>query len=133
MFPINVNDFPSSCDDIVPFLYADDTNCVYIRPKNAMLTLQDEVEHILSWMAKNKLSLDIGKTELVHFLSCRDETVKMPNTIQFPTKSVKYLGVHLDKNLNFESHVQCVLGKLGKHASLIMRLRHFCKSSIVIR
>ena len=53
MFLIYVNDFPSSCDDIVPFLYADDTNCVYIRPKNAMSTIQDEVEHITSWMAKN--------------------------------------------------------------------------------
>ena len=31
LFPIYVNDFPSSCDDIVPFLYADETNCVYIR------------------------------------------------------------------------------------------------------
>ena len=27
-FVIYVNDFPSSCDDIVPFLYADVTNCV---------------------------------------------------------------------------------------------------------
>ena len=56
MFLIYVNDFPSSCDDIVPFLYADDTNCVYIRPKNDMSTLQ-EFEHIQSWMAKNKLNL----------------------------------------------------------------------------
>ena len=29
LFLIYVKDFPSSCDDIVPFLYADDTNCVY--------------------------------------------------------------------------------------------------------
>ena len=75
-FLIDVNDFPSSCHDIVPFLYADGTNCVYIRPKNAPSTLQDKVEHIPSWMATNKLSLHIGKTELVHFLSCRDESVK---------------------------------------------------------
>ena len=25
---------PSSCDDIVPFLYADDTNCVYSTEKS---------------------------------------------------------------------------------------------------
>ena len=56
MFLKYVNVFPSSCDDIVHFLYADDTNCVYIRPKNAMSTLQDEVGHIPLWMAKNKLA-----------------------------------------------------------------------------
>ena len=31
-------------------------------------TLQDKVDHIPSWMAKNELSLHIGETELVHFL-----------------------------------------------------------------
>mgnify|MGYP000940316211 CR=1 FL=1 len=133
LFLIYVNDFPSSCDDIVPFLYADDTNCVYIRPKNATSTFQDKVEQIPTWMAKNKLSLHIKKTELVHFLSCRDETVKVANTTIPPTKSVKYLGVHLDKNLTYEAHVQCVLGKLAKHVSVVMRLRHFCESSLAIR
>ena len=98
-----------------------------------MSTLQDEVQHIPSWMAKNILSLYIGKTDLVHFLSCQDENVKMANTITSPTKSVKYLGVQLDKNLTFEAHVQSLLGKLAKHVSVIMLLTHFCKSSIVIR
>ena len=37
----------------------------------------------------------------------------MANTIKSPTKSVKYLGVHLAKNLTFEAHVQSLLGKLG--------------------
>ena len=92
-------------------MYADDTNCVYIRPKNATSTLQDKVEHIPSWMAKNKLSLQIGKTELVHFLSCQDEGGKMAYTTLSPTKSVKYLCVHLDRNLTFEDHVQNLLGK----------------------
>ena len=87
MFLKYVNDFPNSCNDIVPFFYADDTNCVYIRPKNAMSTLHDEVKHKPSWMAKNKLSPHIGKSELVHFLSCRDENVKMANSIISPTKS----------------------------------------------
>ena len=131
MFLIHVNDFPSTCDGIVPFLYADDTNCVYIRPKNA--TLQDKVEHIPSWMAKNRVSLDIGKAELLHFLSCLDENVKMGNTTISPTKSVTYVGVHLDKNLTFEAHVQSVLGKMAKHVSVVMLLRRFCKSSIVVR
>ena len=46
LFLINVNDFPSFRDDIVPFLYADDTNCVYIRTQNATSTLQDKFEHL---------------------------------------------------------------------------------------
>ena len=95
-FLVFVNSFPGSCDDIVPLLYADDTNCVYIRAKNTTLTRQDKVEYLPSWMAKNKRNLHIGRTEVVHFLSCRDESVKMANTIISPIKSVKYLGVHVE-------------------------------------
>ena len=46
LFVIYVNDFPNSCKNIIPFLFADDANCVYARPKNETSTLQDEVEHI---------------------------------------------------------------------------------------
>ena len=72
------------------------------------------------------MSLHIGKTKLVHFLSCQDESVKMANSTISATKSVKYQGVHLDKKLNFEAHVQSGLGKMAKHVSVVMRWRHFC-------
>ena len=56
--------FPSSCSDIVPFLYAVDTNCVQIRPENATSTLQDDVEYITLWMSKHNWSVHVRKTEL---------------------------------------------------------------------
>ena len=55
------------------------------------------------------------------------------NTIYiYATKSVKYLGVHLVQKLTFEGHIQSVLGKMAKHVSVVIRLRHFCKSSMVV-
>ena len=84
-------------------------------------------------MAKNKLSLHFEKTELVHFLSCRDESVTMGNTTISPTESMKHLGVSLAKNLTFDAHVQSVLGKMAKHVSVVMRLRYLRRSSIVVR
>ena len=59
LFIIYVNDFPNSCKNIIPFLFADDANCVYARLKNETSTLQEEVEHIPGWMAMNKLSQNI--------------------------------------------------------------------------
>ena len=90
-----VNDFPNSCKIIFPFLFADDANCVYARPKNETSTLQDGVEHIPGWMAMNKLSQNIPKTELVHFLNCKDESIVMKNTEITCTEYVKYLGISL--------------------------------------
>ena len=115
----------------IPFLFADDANCVYARPKNETSTLQDEVEHIPGWMAMNKLSQNIPKTELVHFLNCKDESIVLKNTEITCTDYVKDLGILLDKNLT--SNVKRVLNKLAKHVSIINRLRHFTSSSVVIR
>ena len=90
---------------------------MYIRLKTATSTLQDKVEHIPSWMAKNKLNPRIRRPELVQLLSCRDKSGKLANTTIFPSKTVKYPDVHLDKNLSFEAHVESILGKMAKHVS----------------
>ena len=60
-----------------------------------------------------------------HFLSCRDESVKMANTTTSPTKFVKDLGTPLDKNVTFEAHIQSVLGKTARHVSVVTQLRVF--------
>ena len=133
LFIIYVNDFPNSCKNIIPFLFADDANCVYARPKNETSTLQDEVEHIPGWMATNKLSQNISKTELVPFLNFKDESIVLKNTEITCTEYVKYLRNLLDKNLTYGFHVKRVLNKLAKHVSIINRLRHFTSSSVVIR
>ena len=117
----------------IPFPSADDANCVYARPKNETSTLQDEVEHIPGWMAMNKLSQNIPKTELVYFLNCKDESIVLKNTEITCTEYVKYLGILLDKILTYGFHVKRVLTKLAEHVSIINRLRHFTSSLVVIR
>ena len=133
LFIIYVYDFPNSCKNIISFLFADDANCVYARPKNETSTLQDEVEHIPGWMAMNKLSQNVPKTELVHFFYCKDENIVLKNTEITCTEYVKYLGILLDKSFTCGFHVKRVLNKLAKHVSIINRLRHFTSSSVVIR
>ena len=48
-------------------------------------------------------------------LSWRDEVVKNVNTTISSTQFVKCMGVHLNKNLTFEAHVQNVLVEMAKH------------------
>ena len=81
----------------------------------------------------NKLSQKFPKTELVHFLNCKDESIVLKKTEITCTEYVKYLGILLDKNLTYGFHVKRVLNKLAKHVSINNRLRHFTSSSVVIR
>ena len=51
LFILYVKDFTTSCTKSVPFFFTDETICVHICPKDDILTLQENIEQIVSWMA----------------------------------------------------------------------------------
>ena len=40
-------------------------------------------------------------------------------------ESAKYLGIHIDTKLSFQSHIKHVVKRLSKQLSVIARLRHY--------
>ena len=104
---------------------ASNTYCVYIRTQNATSTLQYNVEHIPSWMAKNKLGLHIGTTEIVNFLSFRNKNVKMGNSTTFPTKFygsskvVRYYNIYMKPIIQYGLLVYGCMRK-GKSKDILL-------------
>ena len=50
----------------------------------------------------------------------------MTISISFPQKNyIKYLGIYIDKNLNWASHIQHINSKISKNLGILFRLRHF--------
>ena len=82
------------------------------------------------WLAANKLTLNITKTEFLLIGSKQrllKTTMKLTAPInQFPIKqvSVKSLGVHIDENLTWECHVNELSKKIASGISAIKRIRH---------
>ena len=76
------------------------TLIVFTWEKKDSCSLQDEVEHIPEWMAKNKLSQNIPKTSLILFLNWKDDNLVFNKTKRFCPEYVKYLGVLFDKNFS---------------------------------
>ena len=50
-FIIFINDFANCCKDIVPFIFADDTNCLYSRD-NIDLNFNTALQNIPNWISK---------------------------------------------------------------------------------
>ena len=48
------------------------------------------------------------------------------------SKSVKYLGVHIDEHLNWKSHITNVAAKLRRANGAISKLRHFVLTKILV-
>ena len=108
LFLLYVNDF-QNCSKILDFhLFADDTNIFHAHKSITALEeiTSEQLNLVHEWLCANKLSLNIEKSNFVIFhpiqkkliytvtIATRDKSLKQEDNI-------KYLGIIIDKNLNW--------------------------------
>ena len=81
-------------------------------------------------MSANKISFKVEKTELVIFKSLRkvlfDEIkIKLTGKRLYPSNSVKYLGVRIDKFLHWHDQVNNIAVKLNRANALLLKIRNY--------
>ena len=84
----------------------------------------------MHWLNANKISLNVGKTELVFFKPRKKQpdynlSIKLNGKTLSITPSVKYLGVKIDSNLNWKEQQNSVAIKLNKANAILSKLRHY--------
>ena len=83
---------------------------------------------LTKYFASLKLQVNPSKTEFILFSRNRNfsenESIKIGSEIITESKSVKYLGVHIDKNLSFQDEVKHILEKLAGGIKTIYKLRN---------
>ena len=100
-------------------------------------TINKELENVSDWLMANKLTLNLSKS---NFLLIRPSQKKLARKIELmlnkePLKEVdeaKYLGVLIDKNLNWKPHIQNVNTKISKGIGILSRVRHFVPQSTLL-
>ena len=89
-------------------LFADDTRLLLsnICKKNLQNEAKTELENLHLWMDANKVTLNSSKSNvmLINF-KLRDKgkfgNIKTEKSEIYVTSTVKYLGIYIDKELNF--------------------------------
>ena len=69
LFLIYINDLALICQHTMPIFFADDSN-LFLEGNNlnaVQRRLNEELENISTWLKVNRLSLNIGKTQLMIF------------------------------------------------------------------
>ena len=61
-----------------------------------------------------------------HGFSLGTQMIQVSNT-------VKYLGVTVDRNLNFKERISYLLRKLGKHLGIISKIGHFFSKYVLLK
>ena len=132
LFIIYINDLPAAVKQFETIIYADDTtlfSSLYKTNANSTdtLLLNEELSMISDWLKVNKLSLNVAKTKAIMFhtpqrrVSYPDlyiDDVKIDYVNEF-----NYLGLILDKHLNWKSHTNMISKKVSKTIGIMSKFK----------
>ena len=88
------------------------------------------MKDLSKWLSANKISLNVEKTELVIFKSPRKVLldgikIKLSGKRLYPSNSVKYLGIKLEKFLHWHDQVNSISVKLNRANALLLKIRNY--------
>ena len=106
-------------------LFSDDTNMFYTD--NTVEKINDimnrELELLYTWFKVNKLSLNVLKNKMI-FTKKRlkkDVLLRFRNVVIDRVTVLKFLGVFIDENLNWKSHIKYFETKMSKIIGILYR------------
>lgn len=125
LFLIMVNDLIPLKSDY--WKYVDDMSISEVIPRNGVSNMQSELDHISSWATNNYMKLNMKKCKELRKSFLHDK----PNLSQLyidgapidTVDSAKVLGVSLQNDLKWKSHVDNITKKAAKRLYIIRVLK----------
>ena len=116
LFNIFINDLNFCVPNVSLRLYADDTTAYLsdVSPTILEFSFNKDLQTLSSWFESNHLTVNSTKT--LEFL-----------------RSIKILGVTLDKDLSYKEHISDQLKKAYAKASALRRIRRFLPHDAMIK
>ena len=129
LFLLYVNDMSNSSSILNFTQFADDTTLTHSGPNLEILTneIETELEKVLEWLLANKLIINLRKTHSMLFTNKRvDRTIRIQanDTILEQKKECKFLGVIVDEDINWKSHINHISNKVSKTIALLRLLKY---------
>ena len=129
LFLIYINDFPKVTSILKTILFADDSNFSFSHNnyENMVAIINGELKHIQQWTVANRLTINVEKTKMMLFtnrsISNNPPPVVLGECEISKSDCVTYLGVKVDSNLTFSTHIGHVTGKIAKITGILYKIR----------
>lgn len=129
LFSLYINDIKELAKSYEINLFADDTSLFCIAKdydeleRKANLALSE----CHNWLISNRLTINTDKTHFLNFSKTKDRNINLNinNTSIKEENETKYLGVIIQNNLKWESHIKKVIQTLNKQIPLYYTLRNY--------
>ena len=138
-FSIMINDLVNSSNKFKFLMYADDTTIYFnledFPIENREVLINNELEKVNKWLKLNKLAVNVDKTKSMLFHKRRPVTpiqFSMNNRIIDVVQHFNYLGIMLDADMSWKTHVAMVRNKLSRINGILHRLKYIYPQSILI-
>jgi hypothetical protein len=129
LFNIFINDIFGFVTDSSIYNYADDNTVSYSHEKADVLksTLETDSLSLINWFHNNKMKANPDKFQAISIgKKSRDLnlTFQLRDTTINTESEVKLLGVTIDFQLNFDSHISDICKKAAKQLNVLKRIGH---------
>jgi len=127
LFLLYINDMCNASCKLKFVHFADDTTVLIARDgiDVAVRECNEELLHVVDWLAANRLSLNIAKTSYMVFTDTKImdiPAVKISDKNVNLVKEASFLGVTIDCKLTFSRHVENLISKISRVVGIINRL-----------
>lgn len=133
LFILYINDLPNCLSNSIPALFADDTNITTSGSsiEDIRIKLNNQLDKLHHWLLANKLSLNVSKTEYMIIGSRQrltqistDPQISIGSQNIFRVTETKTLGVLVDGNISWKSHIDATCKKLSKAIGIMRRVKN---------
>ena len=127
IFNIYINDIFYFVDEEFLTNFADDNTSYTIDTdiKEIISKLETDTIRLLNWFEINYFKMNANKCKLLIINHENDISVSIDDNIIDASKSVKLLGIKIDKNLDFNEHVSTVCKKVNLKLHALVRISQF--------
>ena len=138
LFLLYINDLKNVSEFCFSVLFADDTN-MFITGKDMNVLcnqLNEDLRNVQEWLQCNKLSLNVLKTHYMVFTPrnklINDIDVKIHDVQIQRVYATKFLGVQIDAQLTWKTHIEYTCKKLSKCVGILCKARKKLYKSTLI-
>ena len=136
LFILYINDLQNSSEILSFICFADDTNLFlsHRNPNTLIHMLNSELKLVQSWIHANKLSLNIDKT---YYMLFSNSLQFIPGHVQInginltKVDSIKFLGLYIDSDLSWKSHINFLTKVLSRNAGILNKLKDYFPTNIL--